>query len=359
MLSEEPYFEGWTLCEALQRLGDAIRPAVERRLILLGRPGGPHADLSYFPIAELGDEFRFNQASATGEAEAACAGKDVFDLRFFPVLKAPNVDNVLLDVPLKKAFDLYVIGDPEVERLGAIAVSDCAKLADVYFTGEGQIRYWPLDSDSLLEIGEFEDHGEHFQYHPTARTHAAALALCDRLNALIGLLRRRIYCVEGDPIRGADPRAIPESHWLRPALWFDLKTGDVVQERDWDEDEVDYFRFEDGRENYVVRWRATMLVRTGQRSQSGSIHTVTTADRTTPKRIETKASSEKACEAWLEAHIVASPKDPKQTKMEWFKDAKKQWPDLSERGFLRLWGTLIQQKRASAWSGPGPRKRSK
>ena len=58
---------------------------------------------------------------------------------------------------------------------------------------------------------------------------------------------------------------IPESHWLNPALWFDLKTGDVVQERDWDEDDVDYHRFDDGRENYAVRWRATMLIRTGQK----------------------------------------------------------------------------------------------
>jgi hypothetical protein len=157
MSSEKPYFEGWTLHETLQRVGDAIRPAVERRLILLGRLGSSHADLSYFPIAELADEFRFNQPSATGEAEATCAGKDVFDLRLFPMLKAPNVENVLLDVPLKKAFDLYVIGDPEVERLGAVAVSDCSKLADVYFAGESKIRYWPLGRRSLLTHSDLLD----------------------------------------------------------------------------------------------------------------------------------------------------------------------------------------------------------
>jgi hypothetical protein len=63
----------------------------------------------------LRDEFRFNQAPAIGEVEANLAGKDVFDLRLFPVLRAPNVQEILLDVPFKAAFDLYVMGDPEVE----------------------------------------------------------------------------------------------------------------------------------------------------------------------------------------------------------------------------------------------------
>ena len=49
-----------------------------------------------------------------------------------------------------------------------------------------------------------------------------------------------------------DPHVIPASHWLHPALWFDLKTGDVVQERDSSEDEVDHYRFDDGRDNYTV-----------------------------------------------------------------------------------------------------------
>jgi hypothetical protein len=306
----------------------------------------------------LGDQFSFNQAQAVDHAEAVCAGKDVFDLRFFPVLKAPNVEDILHDVPLKTAFDLYVTGDPEVERLGAIAVSDYAKLADVYVAGERQLRYWPFNSDFLLEIGELEDHGEYFHYHPTARTHAAALALRDRLGALISLLRRRIYCVEGDPFRTGEPRVIPESHWLNPALWFDLKTGDVVQERDWDEENVDYHRFDDGRENYAVRWRATMLIRTGQSNlRARPMHAVTPA-YLKPKRIETKASSETACKAWLEAAMRANPKQ-KQLKTEWLKEAQTRWPDLSERVFLRLWGAAIQLTGASAWNVTGPRNRSK
>jgi hypothetical protein len=360
MSNEEPNLEGWTLYETLQRVGDVLRPAVESRLIAFGRLGSPHANFSFFPLAKLGGQFCFSQTPAVDQAEAVCAGKDVFDLRFFPVLKAPNVEDILRDVPLKTAFDLYVTGDPEVERLGAMAVSDYARLADIYLPGEGQLRYWPFNSDSLLEIGELEDHGEYFDYHPTARTHAAALALRDRLGALISLLRRRIYCVEGDPFRAGDPRVIPESNWLNPALWFDLKTGDVVQERDWSEDEVDYHRFEDGRENYTVRWRATMLIRTGQRSQHArSIHAVTTADWTKPKRIETKTSSAKECEAWLAAEMTANPKEPKQSRTEWLKEAQRRWPDLSERVFDRLWAGSIQKTGASAWSAPGRRKRSK
>jgi hypothetical protein len=246
------------------------------------------------------------------------------------------------------------------KRLGSVAVSDCPKLANVYFTSESQIRYWPLNSDSLLEIGEFDDHGKHFRYYPTARTHAAALALRDRLDALIDLLRGRIYGVEGDPFREGDPRAVPESHWLRSALWFDLRTGDLVQERDWGEEEVAGFRFKDGRENYVVRWRAPMLIRTGQRSQRASyIQAVTKADRAKPKRVETKASSERRCKAWLEAEMAASPGGPRQLRPGWLKEAKERWPDLSGRAFDRLWAASILKTGAAAWSASGPRNRSK
>jgi hypothetical protein len=360
MSEQDSHFTGWTLDETVQRVGDALRPAVEQRLIVLGRLGSPHADFGYFPLAELRDEFRFSETPEADRAQAICAGKDVFDLRFFPVLKAPNVEDVVLDVPLKSAFELYVKGDPEVERLGAIAVSDYAKLAEVYFTDDGQKRYWPLNPDNLLEVGELEDHSQYFHYYPTAHTHAAAVALRDRLDALISLLRRRIYCVEGDPFRAGDPRVIPESHWLHPALWFDQKTGDVVQERDSGEDEVDHYRFDDGRDNYIVRWRAAMLVRRGQISpRLQSIRVVTTGDRAKPKRIETKASSESQCEAWLETEMTASPKDPRKLRPEWLKEAQERWPDLSERIFDRLWPTSNRKTGASAWSAPGPRKRSK
>jgi hypothetical protein len=116
-------------------VGDVLRPAVESRLIAFGRLGSPHANFSYFPLAELGGQFSLNQTPAVDHAEAVCGGKDVFDLRFFPVLKAPNVEDILLDAPLKTAFDLYVTGDPEVERLGAIAVSDYAKIGGYLFRG--------------------------------------------------------------------------------------------------------------------------------------------------------------------------------------------------------------------------------
>jgi hypothetical protein len=87
MSNEEPNLEGWTLYETLQRVGDVFRPAVESRLIAFGRLGSPHANFSYFPLAVLGGQFSLNQTPAVDHVEAVCSGKDVFDLRFFPVLK--------------------------------------------------------------------------------------------------------------------------------------------------------------------------------------------------------------------------------------------------------------------------------
>jgi hypothetical protein len=81
MSNENPDFKGWTLEDTVQRVGDPFRPALEQRLIVLGRLGSPHTDFSYFPLADLPDEFCFTQTPAFGQAEAICAGTDVFDLR--------------------------------------------------------------------------------------------------------------------------------------------------------------------------------------------------------------------------------------------------------------------------------------
>jgi len=76
---------------------------------------------------------------------------------------------------------------------------------------------------------------------------------------MVNLLRSRRLVAEGDPVRPNDPQQIRSTIWESPAYYFDSRTGDVLEERDWGDEEVEIFRFDDGRENYVARWRAVLI----------------------------------------------------------------------------------------------------
>jgi hypothetical protein len=73
------------------------------------------------------------------------------------------------------------------------------------------------------------------------------------------LLRSRRLLAEGDPVRPNDPQQILSSIWASPSYYFDSRSGNILEERNWGDEEVQTFRSDDGRENYLVRWRAVLI----------------------------------------------------------------------------------------------------
>ncbi|MDR6657590.1 hypothetical protein J2W51_000132 [Tardiphaga robiniae] len=347
-------FQSWTIADALERIGPALPAALdERRLVLFGRPDSIHAEATYFPFPDLSPEFSFIEGPSVGHAEATCAGIDVYEISIYPVLKAPNVVEILGDLPLKTAFERLILGDPEVEWFGPGAVSDLPKLAHVYCAGEQRQRYWPLNSDNLLEIGELDDSGKYFGYLPTARTEAASQALRDRLAALTYLLRESTFCIEGDPADASSPRVASPSHWLGMDLWLDLTTGDVVQELVYDDGSVEAHRFDDGRQEFRVRWRAAMLRKS--RNLEG-VQYPRFAMPVQSVRVEPKAASLASCKRWLRQQMLTTPNDQQKSKNAWLQEAKQRWADLSVRAFFGIWDELLRVRIAPGWGRAGRRR---
>jgi hypothetical protein len=76
------------------------------------------------------------------------------------------------------------------------------------------------------------------------------------------------------------------------------------------------------------------------------------------KFIQSKISSKTACQRWLEQAMRGSPTFATSTKADLLAQAKKQWPDLSGRGFDDAWKSAISSTNAIGWVQPGPRPKS-
>jgi hypothetical protein len=352
--NKDSSFRGWTAAEAAGRIGAGLFEALaERRLILFGRAGSERADLTYFPFPDLLSDFSFSDRTSNSCIEAKCAGIDVFDIRVYPLLRSPNVAAVLGDLPLKIAYERLVLNDPEVLRLGQLAAADLPKLGSIYGYSGARRRYWPLDADDLLEVGELDEVGEFFGYLPTLRTDAAARALQDRIEALRDLCRAGVYMAEGDPADRLTPRTASTAHWSGAALWLDLETGDLVQERVYDEEPVDAHRFDDRRDEFDIRWRATML-RISVVAEQQKIPTF--AKAISKGRVETKTTSRSNFKAWLRKLMVESPNHQPRPKKSLLTEAKGNWPDLSGRIFDSTWTDLIHEQTPPGWGRAGRRR---
>jgi hypothetical protein len=188
-------------------------------------------------------------------------GRPVFDLRIFPVLEAPNLASYLGHLPLKDAFNRFVIGDPEVQLTAELAIVDWPELRSLYRDVDRSTYWlWPLDPDEVTDIGEFDP----IQPYITGRVHTPATdraqaLLRKRYKAMINALQTGLLLAVGDPVRSSDKQEILTTIWGGPGYYFDRRTGDLLQDRDWGDQPFETTPMSDGRENYQLRWRAVLL----------------------------------------------------------------------------------------------------
>ena len=281
------------------------------------------ADAQFVPIApsKWTGVVKFAKSAGSKEPQVTCGALPLFSAEVFPVLLAPNVIEHLGYISLKAVFNDFVIGDPEVQHLGSSAIEKAPKLAELYRGGR---RYWPLDAEELRSIGEPDEFAEQWLRHyvSTSETDLAQRALRSRYLAMLNLLRSRCFVAQGDPVRPNDPQEILSSIWESPTYSFDSHSGDVVQDRDWGDEEVEVFRFGDGRENYVTRWRA-VLIRPANSSVNDHKADETLASSTKRKGKMTTEEKFESCLEFLKMRMSESPKiRPKAKRLVWL-DARK------------------------------------
>jgi hypothetical protein len=255
-------FQAWTLSEALERVPNSRIHLRNGELLAWGRLGDPGAEPVHIPSALWLDSSL--QKGWKAKAEIFCSGSPVFDLRIFPVLEAPNAAEQLGHISLKEVFNRFVIGDPEVQHLAEFAIAASSELRRLYRPSERNDHcFWPLDPDDLIDIGELTDEIEEYEYFAryacTAETNAAQKVLRQRHRAMIGVLQSGRFVAVGDPVRERDPQEILPTIWGAPGYHLDRRTGDLLRDRDWGDEEFETTPMPDNSECYEVRWRAILL----------------------------------------------------------------------------------------------------
>ncbi len=162
---------GWTIAEAIERTsnpdqsvdqerakatGQNIamwRPLADGKLVLTGSFESPAT--TPVPI----DPQIFHALNGPGPTSSALEERfgsriGVFNIRVFPVLRAPNAASYLNGLSLPDAFRRYVLDDPEVVALGKRVVKTTKRHVDVFrdgmFPGPLVDFHWPLDATAAI-----------------------------------------------------------------------------------------------------------------------------------------------------------------------------------------------------------------
>ncbi len=173
-------------------------------------------------------------------------------------------------------------------------------------------------------------------------------------DAFLQPLRTGEIIAEGDPSRPNDRREILPTIWSHKHYYFDVRNGDVVEWRDYEE-EIEVTRFEDGRENYEVRWRAVSL-----RPANPGLILTPFSNRQLPSKAAVNAdrtiSARTKCREWLINEMRKCPAQrpfPKQ----YYRDEAFSRFKIGPKAFDTVWQQAIDAAPAPAWSKAGrPRK---
>jgi hypothetical protein len=315
-------FQGWSIVEAARRVPHLREHLSNGQLLAWGRLGNAGAAFAPIPVSKWAGKVTLAKTTVSRKPHAICDDESIFNLSVFPVLLAPNLVEHLGYVSLKAIFGRFVIGDPEVQYLGGIASAKVPDFLSLYREGrvEGN-HYWPVRFEELCWLGEPDEISQKYMgYRSTPETDLAQRALRNRYEAMLNLLRSRHLVAEGDPTRPNDPQQIRSTIWESPTYYFDSRTGDLLEERDWGDEEVEIFRFDDGRENYVVRWRAVLLGPGAGRVEQ--VHENKIELTTSKSRKMTPKEKFECCFEFLKTQMKLSPDFRPKTKRLFWLDAR-------------------------------------
>jgi hypothetical protein len=369
-MDEDEPFQGWTAMEAVNAcFGASEADAIEEllsalrkgRLVGFARKHALGAALEYLSAAAW-KVVRFISLSDS-MAEEIRTGVCYYDVRVFPMLKAPNVVDLLDGMSLRLAWRRYIVGDPQLRFLGVTALAVDPNVAFLLNSGmHDDYRYeWPLGvkSDDAEEL--FYEPGSEFFIDPeppakTPEVEALYDVVEDRFTSLMVLLVDRKLEGHGDPVRVGDGSLILSSIWGDPAYAFQVRDGEVLRREDVDDPDDRQLYY------YMPRWRAVALYRPSNRAPYflPFVPDVVSNGRQALEgrdTISTTTPSETACLKWLIEEMRASPYEKRQPKPAYLAEAMQKWPEkLSKRAFERCWKKGLKETNA-LWDLPGAPRR--
>lgn len=302
------------------------------------------------------------------------------NLRFYPALLAPCRVELLAGRTLAEAFSQVVLNDPEVRKLGREALRLSPQYEAVFVRGRCQIQgfaEWPLAFDRWVMVSTIHpDEDKRSIYDSPGEPDClevvvAAEALKHRYKVLISILREGAIEGVGFAPEAGHSERILRSIWTHEEFSLDAATGDVLQDNERSTSRYD---------RLLRRWIGVVLQQPslnmprayegarmfhGKPLISVGLPSTTSEPRESAQksksaaRFEAKASSRKACEAWL-VDVFTKSKDRRlYSRQELWKQAQSKWPgSLSMRQFLAARDEAIRSTGASVWGSPGAPKKS-
>jgi hypothetical protein len=369
MLAPSCSFPGWTIAEAIERTSDPdqsvgvggsdiegpqemLRGWVGRgELVLMGCFGNPAALPSPIEPTDLLTLDWFGSP-----ASSMIRGVEVFNVRVFPVLNAPNACSYLHDLCLTDVFRRYVLSDPEVVALANLLSRTGNRETAVFADGQapgGVIDYhWPIDATTASLEYKFTSTGLVIVGDPDPPTppmiSRVSEALASRIRGLRDVLASGQICAFGTFVQTGIEGPIARLQWSRDDISIDVRNGDLCEGQD-----------SRAKPKWTgVSFRMIETPQLANRMQSGSTHVVVKSAPKVMEQIRTKEKSRLECVAWLEDMMSDKQIGPRSKEDLWV-EAQSKWPKkLAKRAFLKARDSAIANKDALDWSVPGRKPKS-
>ena len=332
------------------------------RIVAFGRRESPTADRKLIP-ASAWDSLRVKSFKKGILIERTKDRAEIFDMRVFPALEAPDAMDRLAGNTLTEAFDRYVFNDPQHAQLQGRATAAGGEALVVSFEQRLLKAIWPVDFGTApvwkTDIG--------ITYHnlsasTEALCRAADRVLIRRFGRLIGYLSSGELTAQGLSHAGV-LTTVPRGLWLRDKTYLDLYNGDLLDD---EPDDIEH-------PSSLYRTLLIGLTLVKPETANPVLHVKPIAfdelprstnepsssqpDQTKRSLAASRTAAESACTEWLIALMKSSPKERLYTALELWQQAKRSWPSLSERGYLTARKSAVRETAAHDWAtGGAPRK---
>lgn len=360
---------GWTIAEAIERTSDPDQLADYETAGADGQKAALWDRLSRGELVAEGcfdtptapptpiDPNSFPALDWSGPPSTTLFGGagskvQIFDVRLFPVLGAPNIVNYLNGASLAEVFQKYVISDPEVEALAKRLLKFEPRHSDVFLKGHAPGPFtdfhWPLDLTASQIAFQFISSPISFIGDVFPEPSVALLAVSEVLASRIAQLREVLATGKlvafGTFVRTGVEVAINRLEWTRKNLSIDVSNGDLCEGQG---------------HPAVAKWTGLSfqlphVPLLSDKKPSGLAPKTVEVPGKAKSQVRAMAKFRSECGVWLESMMRASPDIRKFSRDELWVQAQEKWPKgLSWRQFEAARAEAIKNAEALAWAEAG------
>lgn len=199
------------------------------RLIGFGRRDSPMAEMRAIPTTAW-DALVIKDYQRSILREATPAKTQVFEVRIYPTIEAPNAVDCLADMPIAAALREFVFGDPQVAALCKRAKADQGEPLEIGFERRLFEAVWPIDCGKAA-CWEQQLSAIEASRKTNASAHIGNLVLGRRFAALISYLSSGQLVAEGT-YQSGQSGIVPKDLWSHVRMHIDVNSGDLFDHVD-------------------------------------------------------------------------------------------------------------------------------